>query len=190
MVNLGLRQVFMTMRRDLTRFLIARGAGAADAEDLAQDLFIKIEGLTSGPIAQPRAYLYQMAHNLLLDRRRAEARRTKRDEAWVGADTSAIAEIDERPSAETTLIARDRLRRIDAALDTLPERTAAAFRRFRIDGAPQRDIASEFGISVSAVEKHLQRAYKAVLDAQRQIDAETSDPRRPSGENADYVAQT
>jgi RNA polymerase sigma-70 factor (ECF subfamily) len=189
MAELGLKQVFMMMRPELLRFLAARGMNAADAEDLAQDLFLKLESLVDAPIAQPRPYLYQMANNLLLDRRKAELRRARRDEAWTEAQSGGAIDVDERPSAEQVLIARDRLRRITAVLGALPERTAEIFRRFRIDDVSQREIARDFGISLSAVEKHLQRAYRAVLDAQRQIDAESIDPRRPSDQKEGYVAQ-
>jgi RNA polymerase sigma-70 factor (ECF subfamily) len=48
-------------------------------------------------------------------------------------------------------------------LRALPERTAFIFRQYRVEGASQKAIADELGISLSAVEKHLQRAYKAVL---------------------------
>ncbi|WP_138921377.1 sigma factor-like helix-turn-helix DNA-binding protein, partial [Novosphingobium pentaromativorans] len=53
---------------------------------------------------------------------------------------------------------------------TLPDRTAWIFRQYRIEGQSQRDIAHELGISLSAVEKHLQRAYKAVLSLRSRLD--------------------
>jgi RNA polymerase sigma-70 factor (ECF subfamily) len=53
-------------------------------------------------------------------------------------------------------------------LRSLGERTDYIFRRHRVEGIPQRDIAAELGISLSAVEKHLQRAYRAVQAAYRE----------------------
>ena len=63
-------------------------------------------------------------------------------------------------------------------LDALPERTRTIFRRFRIDGEPQRLIADELGISVSAVEKHLARAYQAIADVKLRLDEDRSTGRR------------
>ena len=45
---------------------------------------------------------------------------------------------------------------------------------------PQRQIAGELGISLSAVEKHLQKAYQVVVETQKRLDADTHCPQRPS----------
>jgi RNA polymerase sigma-70 factor (ECF subfamily) len=52
------------------------------------------------------------------------------------------------------------------------ERTDHIFRRHRVEGASQKEIAKELGISLSAVEKHLQKAYRALIDLRRRLDAE------------------
>lgn len=143
-----------------------------------QDLFVKLAGRKLGPVAEPRAYLYRMLDNLLLDRRRSAGRRAGREQAWTAAQAGAAPEMDDRPSIERQLIDRERLALVSAALTALPQRTLFVFRRFRIDGEAQKDIAAEIGISVSAVEKHLQRAYRALADVQARLDEETPPPRR------------
>ena len=75
------------------------------------------------------------------------------------------------PSGERVLIAREQLAAAEAELKALGERTDFVFRRYRIEGASQRAIADELGISLSAVEKHLQKAYRALLDLRRRFDA-------------------
>jgi len=161
MVASGLSAVLIANRGPLLRFLRARGAGD-DAEDIWQELWLKVDRLeAAGPIADPRAYLFRMADNLMHDRVRASMRRAGREQAWSEAERDARGQ-DETPSAERALLARQRLRRVELALATLGERTQAIFRRFRIEGVTQGRIAEEEGISVSAVEKHLQRAYRVV----------------------------
>ena len=161
MVASGLNAVLLANREALLRFLRARGAGE-DAEDVLQDLWLKVERLEApGPIADPRAYLFRMADNLMHDRVRASMRRVNREQAWSETrhDTDGR---DDTPSAEHLLAARQRLLQVERALATLGERTQSIFRRFRLDGISQSRIAQEEGISLSAVEKHLQRAYRVV----------------------------
>ncbi|HET6941955.1 MAG TPA: RNA polymerase sigma factor [Sphingomicrobium sp.] len=158
-----LQTLILTMRPSLLRFFAARGASHDEAEDLAQDLYLKAGNISAHPIGEPRAYLYRMADNLFLDRRRSAIRRQKREEAWgelLAADLVAAG----RSQVDDARHARDQLAVIEDALASLPDRTAEIFRRFRIEGEKQRAIAEDFGISLSAVEKHLQRAYEVVLN--------------------------
>ena len=166
----GLEAVFAERQAELLRFLRARAPGD-DADDLLQDLWLKARAVGSGPIADPAAYLYRMANNLVLDRRRSMVRSQRREHGW--AQDVADHELDGSPlSAERILIARDQLRAIDAALAELGERTDRIFRRFRVEGATQDRIARDMGISVSAVEKHLQKAYRALVRIKELHDAE------------------
>jgi RNA polymerase sigma-70 factor (ECF subfamily) len=165
----------------LQRFLLARRATPEEAEDILQDLFLKLGKVRSGPIADPLAYLYRIADNLLLDIRRSHARRSVREQAWTAVRTGG-GEIDDQPSAEDRLIGRERLDQVRRALSGLPDRTVLILRCFRLDGMPQKDIAADLGISVSAVEKHLQRAYRTLLEARVEPDADMVKRRRPTSE--------
>jgi RNA polymerase sigma factor (sigma-70 family) len=163
-------------RAALLRYLVARRVPADEAEDILQDLFVRVETVAKGPVAEPRAYLYRMTDNLLLNRRRSAARRSVREQAWTVAQAGPISGADDRTSVEQDLIARERLAAVSNALSALPERTLQIFRRFRVDDVPQKQIAAELGISVSAVEKHLQKAYLTVVEARSQLDADADLP--------------
>lgn len=165
----GLEQVYLLHRPALLRFLRARGAGDG-AEDLLQEMWLKLSSAGTGPIHDPLAYLYRAANNLMLDRRRAAMRQAKREQDYSGVEPGSDP-ADERPGSEQTLIAREELHAVEAALADLGERTDSVFRRFRVNGQSQRAIADELGISLSAVEKHLQKAYRAVLEVRRRLDA-------------------
>lgn len=164
-----LGEAFMDQRPALLRFLRARGAGE-DAEDMIQELWLKLEAASAVQADDALAYLYRMAHNLMLDRRRAAVRRRLREENYQGTGVA-----DDTPDAEQALLARDRLRHVDRALAALGRRTDYIFRRHRVDGIPQRDIAAELGVTLSAVEKHLQKAYRALVSAQSAY-AQDSEP--------------
>src|SRR5580765_636277 len=66
---------YLERRANLVRFLAARAGSLAAAEDLAQELYLKLAGRDRGEaVGNPTAMLYKMALNLLLDRARGEAR--------------------------------------------------------------------------------------------------------------------
>ena len=183
----GLEAIFMTHRPMLLRFFSARGGGA-DVDDLLQELWLKVRGAQAGPIAEPSSYLFRMADNLLLDRRRGDLRRSRRDDQWTGLHRGSVIDMSDAPSAERVAIARERLRIVDDAIDALGERTADIFRSYRVEGVHQRDIATRLAISLSAVEKHLQKAYRALADVRDRLDADSATPRRLDVEGINDVA--
>lgn len=169
----GLAAILQANRGRYFRFLTARLGGSEEAEDLLQDIWIKLANIRpSGPIADPIAYLYRVVEYAARDRLRSSARRRERERNWAAntGETMALTEVEANP--EQLAIHRERLRQIDEALGGLPERTRYILRAFRVDGRAQKDLANELGISLSAIEKHLQRAYK-MLTSLRVDDAES-----------------
>jgi len=164
----GLEAVFFASRDRLLGFLRAQGAGDA-AEDLLQELWLKISAAPTGPVAQPLSYLYRAANNLMLDRYRSQQQAVKRDRDWTETATTAPGQSDE-PSSERRLIGREQLRLAEQRLDALGARAAAIFRRHRLDGIGQREIAGEFGVSLSTVEADLRRAYRAMIELRSEFD--------------------
>ncbi|OAN65976.1 RNA polymerase sigma factor [Sphingomonas sp. TDK1] len=156
----GLKAVFLAQRPMLLRLLLARLGNREDAEDALQDMWLRIDQLAAQPIAQPAAFLYRIAANLATDRRIAAGRRGNRDAGWMETQPGA----EEVPDAERTLVARSEWQAVEEAIAEMPERMATALRLFRLEERPQRAIAEQLGISVSGVEKLLQRAYKKIQD--------------------------
>lgn len=154
----GLRAVFLAERPAFLRMLVARLRNVDEAEEVLQDLWLRLDTAAGGPIADPVAYLYRMANNMAIDRRRRAARRLDRDGAWSHSRPGAA----EHPDAERMMIARDRLAQVEAILARLPERVATAFRLYRFEELPQKAIAERMNISVSGVEKLLYRAYAKI----------------------------
>lgn len=183
MASEGLEQVLIAHRPALERFLRARCGLAADAEDILQDLWLKIGDVAIVP-DDALSYLYRMADNLVTDRRRSAARRERRDDEWSQA-ANGEGEASTEPSAERIVLAKDELTRIAAAFDGLGKRTTAIFKSFRIDGVRQDAIAAAHGISRSAVEKHLQKAYRAVLQLRYKLDAENGETGRLTEEGTE-----
>ena len=165
----GLQATFLENRERLLRFLLARGAGDA-AEDLLQEIWLKIGAARTGPVASPMSYLFRTANALMIDRYRSASQAEKRERDWSEAMGGAEPGVSEAPSAERAVIASQQARLVAQALDQLGERPAAIFRRHRVDGIPQRQVASEFGVSLSTVESDLRAAYRALGQLREQID--------------------
>ena len=161
----GMAALFVQNRPVLLRFLVRRTGSEAEAEDALQELWVKLqEKPPSGPIADPLAYLFRMAENAARDLRRSEMRRHAREGNWAEQQGAGETGGGVEPSPEESAIGREQLRAVQRRLMRLPERTRRIFAAFRLEGQPQKDIAGEHGISLSAVQKHLQRAYRAVID--------------------------
>jgi RNA polymerase sigma-70 factor (ECF subfamily) len=165
----GLEAVFLASRAQLLGFLRAHGAGEA-AEDLLHELWLRVRDAQTGPIAQPLSYLYRAANNVMLDRYRSERQATARDRNWVEATGGDLSEKSDAPDSERVLIGRETLERARATLAALGTRAEHIFRRHRLDGVPQRDIAGELGVSLSTVESDLRKAARALIDLRKSID--------------------
>ncbi len=177
----GLCAVFLRDRALLSRLLVARTGNRDDAEDLLQDMWLKLVQLSgqpgTQPIGQPSGYLYRMAINLASDRRIATARAQVRDAAWIDAQPGA----EMVPGADRILIGRDALARVDQALAAMPDRMRLALRLFRVEELSQRQIADRLGISISGVEKLLKRGYRQLQELFDPAVADLGEPRRLVG---------
>lgn len=163
----GLQRVLLNERSRLLRFLVARGAGD-EAEDLFQDLWQRVATVSAQPIAEPVSYLFRAAENLMRDRRRSAVSRERRQHDWYEAGPTP----EDEPGGERVLIARERLREVEDTLAELGPRVDRVFRRYRLEGVGQAVIAAELGISLSSVEKDLQKAYRALALLRQRFDAE------------------
>ena len=65
-------------------------------------------------------------------------------------------------AAEAALFAKEEVARARSRLAACSTRVQEIFFLFRIDGLSQRAIAERYHLSLSAVEKDIQRAYRAI----------------------------
>lgn len=165
----GLQAAFLENRERLLRFVAARGAGD-NAEDVLQEVWIKISAADTGPVASPLSYLFRTADLLMIDRYRATRQAEKRERDWTESMGGAIPGVSDAPSPERAIIARQQVERVRQVLDGLGARTAAIFRRHRVDGIPQKQVAEEFGVSLSTVESDLRAAYRALAQLKERLD--------------------
>ena len=166
----GLAQVLEANRRALLQFLAARCGSADEAQDLLQELWLKVGAQARGPIAAPRAYLFRMANNLVLDQVRGRQRAMRRERVWLEAENGGGAGAvgdrrDPGEAADEALARREEAEVLHREIAALPEGAGRALRLYRFEGLGQSEIAQVMGISRSGVEKHLALAMKRLRSA-------------------------
>jgi RNA polymerase sigma-70 factor (ECF subfamily) len=132
----------------IRRFLHARIANAADADDLLQRIFLRVhQGLPAlHDTGKIQGWIYQIARNAVVDyyrRRRTEELRAELPELAQSLDGED--EVDLRPA----------IRRMVAALPT-EYRDAIVLTEFQ--GLSQVELAARLGISVPGAKSRVQRA--------------------------------
>ena len=137
----------------MQRALVRRGRSVEDAEDLVQDAWLRFacyEGRDD--VERPEAFLMRTAINLSIDAHRARA--THGEEVMV----EEVVLLDAAPTAETTLLAKQRIERLSIGISRLSETTRQVFLSHRIDGMTYNEIAQARGMSISTVHKHVAKA--------------------------------
>lgn len=157
-----LTAAYLEQREALARFLRARLGPAADVEDLLQELFLKLQAVEDADVRDPRAYLYRLASNLMMDRWRSRTRAAARDGAWLAAHRGDQTDADDAPSPEAVVAGKQRLAALVAAMERLPVKTRTVFRLHKFEDLSYAQVAERLGISRSSVEKHMMDALRVL----------------------------
>ena len=112
------------------------------AEDVVQDAYLKLDDDTPG-IRNPLSYMFRLVRNLAIDR----ARRLSLEKRLGACEEVPENAAAEQPDPEQALLARDTLRHLRAALDTLPPRTRRVFEMRRLEGRSVEEIAAALNLS-------------------------------------------
>lgn len=128
-----------------------------DAEDMAQETLMRMmRDPQAAQVANIEAYLMTIAGNLLRDRFRRD--RTRHVGQHVPIDENVERCLTESVSGERVYQDQERLRTFVKHLDELPPRCQQVFLLHRYEGLTYSAIATQLGVSVSAVEKQMMRA--------------------------------
>jgi len=146
---------------EIRGFLIRRIGSPVEAEDILQAVFLKAiqQGKKFCDMEQPRAWLYQVARNTLIDHHR-----TARNHEPL-PDQLPASEFQEEPiEALSECLPR--------TLSELSDEDREIITRCDLEGMPQAEFAAKKGIGLSAAKSRLQRArkkLKATLKSNCQI---------------------
>ncbi len=158
-----LREV-MPHEPGIRAWLRQRGQSAEDVDDLIQEGYAKLAGVTAfAQIAQPGGYFFQIVRNLMIDSIR-HARVVRIDTVGHLVDHGGVSD-DVTP--ERIALVRDELSWVMRSLETLPDRCRAIFKLRKIDGLSQREIAAKMGVSESIVENDAAKGLTLLMRAMR-----------------------
>jgi RNA polymerase sigma factor (sigma-70 family) len=155
----GLELLYRTQSPHLLRVFRRRTSSPEDAQDLVQEVFVRLAGIGAGrlkALGHPEAYVARIARNLLVNQGEAAAVRSRH--LQVVAQEGNIAVLDQQSRLE----ARDTLRRLEAAVLRLKPKTRDIFLAHRVEGLSYAEIAERTGLKVKRVEKHMSKAISAI----------------------------
>ena len=148
-------------RRPLVTFFLRRIKDRSLAEDLTQDVLLKVVRASErGQIERADSYVFKVAINLLRDHRRRALRAGPTLFLPIEEDPDGHLEsqLVEAISPERVLLSEDSLADVLRSLAELGELTRNIFILFRLENMKQKDIAALYGIGQSTVEKHVVKA--------------------------------
>lgn len=154
-------RIYVRCYDKLLAYLTGYTRDTMDAEDMAQDIFVKMLSMGAVTEATAEALLFVMARRMIIDdaRHKAFVRQGMKQLACTVSryDTHSVArrlEVDE-------VLARER-----AVLARMAPKRARVYEMYRHEGLSAKEIAARIGISHRTVETHI---YLSMKEMKRQM---------------------
>jgi RNA polymerase sigma-70 factor (ECF subfamily) len=165
--------LFDRYQASVARFAFRFVGDRARAEELAQDIFVKLYRSARGyrPSAKFKTYLFRVATNHCLNEvRRGEYRMPHRTEP-THEDGPALEPAADGAGPDDALAGKELEHAVGRALADMTERERAAFSMCRFEGMAYRDIAESLSASEAAVKSLIHRATLAVARSIEELQA-------------------
>jgi RNA polymerase sigma-70 factor (ECF subfamily) len=166
----GFNYLAQKYHRPMIHFLYRMVGNQAVAEELAQEVFLRVYRARSSYRAEARftTWLYRIATNLAVNH--ARDTRHERNAQTVYLDqpdeeTGTTPDVaDDEPTAEQQLLRDERMAAIRRHVMALPERQRTAVLMHKYQGMDYRQIGDVLKLSESATKSLLFRAYQTLRD--------------------------
>jgi len=156
-------RLFVTYHATLVRYLTRRLGDRDWAEEVAQETFVR--ALRQETIVNERAWVFAVAHNLVRDGARRDARNRRHLELMAAEQREAM-----EPDADQTADRAEQLRFARQALASLTERDRQAL-LLKEEGLDYQEIADVLGIEKSSVGTTLSRARRRLAESYEELAA-------------------
>ncbi|MDT0607977.1 RNA polymerase sigma factor [Croceitalea rosinachiae] len=149
--------VFKANSKTIFNYIYYKYGNEEKAHDAVQEAFVKLwENCSKVAPEKAKSYLYTVANNLYLNVLKAEKVRMK----YADQHSSTIS----NESPEFVLEEKQFQKKLDDALNSLPENQRTTFLLNRIDGKKYAEIAELEGVGVKAIEKRMHLALKTLRE--------------------------
>lgn len=134
---------------DLRNWLQSRFPMVKDVDDLVQEAFSRLlKAYGSGPIVNPRAYLFVVSRNLAFN----QLRHLKYEWPQDAEQVDPMSILDEVNIPFEAMVLNEELQTLIHAIQALPDRCRQVMTLRKIYGLSQKEVAEKLGISVRTVE--------------------------------------
>jgi RNA polymerase sigma-70 factor (ECF subfamily) len=162
--RLSVRNLYQLYHRPLLAWLRQRLSIADDADDVAQETFIRLlkyEGASN--ILCHKSMLYKVAANAACDQERMG--RTRRRNLYASIEDEELDFPSQEPSVERIVEGEEAYRNTCRKIAKLPPKCQQVFLLSRVHGMTYPQIAAHCNISIKMVEKHVSHALLVLLKA-------------------------
>jgi RNA polymerase sigma factor (sigma-70 family) len=153
-------RTYATHFNKILNFLKLKCQNSSDAEDLAQESFVKLwqhrEKIEQG---KETSFLYTIAFNLFIDKKRKEAVSIKYQRS--------VKQNHYYESPEFTLLYNEYHTQVQQKIAALPDNARQVFLMNKVEKMTYAEIAEVIGLSVKSVEKRMAVALKVYRELRR-----------------------
>lgn len=155
------RKLFMRYYPKVRYFIFGLIKAEDEADDLAQDVFIKLwtNRASFAEVKTFGSYLYVLARNTTFNY--IESRQIRQE----GLNRRQVVEEEEASSPYEDLVAKDLQLLVDMVVDSMPIQRKTIYRLSREAGLSNAEIAVQLQLSKKTVENHLNLALKELRNA-------------------------
>lgn len=154
-MNAHLESIYTEFHSKLRHFIAGRVSDPDAAEDILQDVYLKIHSKIDGLRAEDRleSWIYQITRNAIIDYYR---RARPMDEL----SDSLAAPLDDEPDAVAQLAPS-----VKGMLNCVPEKYRQALELTELQGLSQVELATRLELTVSGAKSRVQRAREKLKEA-------------------------
>ncbi|TKG94970.1 RNA polymerase sigma-70 factor [Puteibacter caeruleilacunae] len=152
-------KLFAQYARKLYGFAFRYLKSEADAEELVQDIFLKVWENRKGMLIETsfKSYLFKIAYNDILKffRKKAYHQRYVRE---------ALAISDNHDLSSERIDYASALEEVNRVIELLPERRRLIFKKSRQEGKSSKEIAEQMNLSPGTVDNNISKALRFIRD--------------------------